>query len=526
MGPTMRPGSHRIPVHLPAERSLEEVILARKMTPSAESQFATSRYERYTSSAGAELVQRGMLASPSSPASFLSQLPSEVYTREISSRLGRRRGTKAVRRSTPDGYYGGGGVGSILLSPQYLRPLTGVSRPSTAQSSFSLADYAVEGPRPTTSSRSPERGVRTTPCAYKNSNGGKNGYDDLDTTNNVRFLTDKCNALAERLEQVETQLFRERADGKKVSSKAAAAASSQCVESSSIIKNNNNNSSNNDDDGNITFDSVPKMQQRHMRVPTADPSSSPRNFRASSRTGAYLTPRTSDSSSCSNSSSNLAQGAREKGKVRAQQQQQTPSSGLGPGVMVPPEVVQTIKDAKWPRRTGGGNKMDADALHSEIVEKEIAERFEIVTDGIEKLENVFSGAAQILEHRVRAITTISSAIRMFLQRSRYLRGKEALRAWRTSHSLQVLQCMGHEVFRQKKIEAGLESLQNRHRLAVISKTFRWWSTVIGSNEHRNHQLKQLEERIRRRQLFDLVGGVFRALVEQTIGPSSSRQGKG
>lgn len=51
--------------------------------------------------------------------------------------------------------------------------------------------------------------------------------------------------------------------------------------------------------------------------------------------------------------------------------------------------------------------MDADALHSEIVEKEIAERFEIVTDGIEKLENVFSGAAQILEHRVRAITTIS-----------------------------------------------------------------------------------------------------------------------
>lgn len=151
----MRPGSHRIPVHLPAERSLEEVILARKMTPSAESQFATSRYERYTSSAGAELVQRGMLASPSSPASFLSQLPSEAYTREISSRLGRRRGSKAVRRSTPDGYYGGGGVGSILLSPQYLRPLTGVSRPSTAQSSFSLADYAVEGPRPTV--RNPNR---------------------------------------------------------------------------------------------------------------------------------------------------------------------------------------------------------------------------------------------------------------------------------------------------------------------------------------------------------------------------------
>lgn len=143
----MRPGSHRIPVHLPAERSLEEVILARKMSPSAESQVATSRYERYTSSAGAELVQRGMLALPSSPANFLSQLPSEAYAREISSRLGRGRSSRPVRRSTPDRYYGGCGEGSTLL-PQHLRPLTGVSRPSTAQSSFSLADYAVEGPRP------------------------------------------------------------------------------------------------------------------------------------------------------------------------------------------------------------------------------------------------------------------------------------------------------------------------------------------------------------------------------------------
>lgn len=148
MGPTMRPGSHRIPVHLPAERSLEEVILARKMTPSAESQFATSRCERHTSSADAEVVQRGMLASPSSPASFLSQLPSEAYTREVSSRLGRRRSSKAVRRWTPDDQYGGRGGGSAL-PPQHLRPLTGVSRPSTAQSCFSLADYAVEGPRPT-----------------------------------------------------------------------------------------------------------------------------------------------------------------------------------------------------------------------------------------------------------------------------------------------------------------------------------------------------------------------------------------
>lgn len=74
--------------------------------------------------------------------------------------------------------------------------------------------------------------------------------------------------------------------------------------------------------------------------------------------------------------------------------------------MVPPDVVKAIKDGNKPQRTGGG-KLDADALHSEIVEKEIADRFDVVTDGIEKLENVFSGAAQILEHRIRAIATIS-----------------------------------------------------------------------------------------------------------------------
>ena len=43
-------------------------------------------------------------------------------------------------------------------------------------------------------------------------------------------------------------------------------------------------------------------------------------------------------------------------------------------------------------------------------------------------------------------------------------------------------------------------LQNRHRLAVMSKMYRWWSTVIGSNAQRNYQLKQLEERVKRRQV--------------------------
>ena len=59
-----------------------------------------------------------------------------------------------------------------------------------------------------------------------------------------------------------------------------------------------------------------------------------------------------------------------------------------------------------------------------------------------------------------------SVIRMFLQRRRYLRGKEALRAWRTRHSLRVLQCMRRDVFRQKKIESGLESVRKIHIFRV------------------------------------------------------------
>lgn len=45
-----------------------------------------------------------------------------------------------------------------------------------------------------------------------------------------------------------------------------------------------------------------------------------------------------------------------------------------------------------------------------------------------------------------------------------------------------------------------QKLQNRHRLSVMSKMYRWWSTVIGSNAQRNYQLKQLGERVKRRQV--------------------------
>lgn len=126
------------------------MILARKMTASAESQFAVSRYERYTSAGGEPGPERGTLASPSSPASFLSHLPPEAYAREVSGRLGKRRRSKALRRFTPDRTRGGG---DFALSHQQLRPLTGVSPPGTAQSPFTLADYAVEGARPTVSTQ-------------------------------------------------------------------------------------------------------------------------------------------------------------------------------------------------------------------------------------------------------------------------------------------------------------------------------------------------------------------------------------
>ncbi|CBN75822.1 hypothetical protein Esi_0182_0003 [Ectocarpus siliculosus] len=324
------------------------------MTASAELQFANSRYERYTSAGGEPGPQRGMLASPSSPASFLSHLPSEAYTREISSRVGRHRRGKGLRRATPGraahrGSTGGEGFG---LFQQHLRPLTGVSPPSTAQSAFRPADYGFESLRPTAPS-----------AAAFGGHGGRSG---------------RKNDISE---------------------------------------------------GDLE-----------------------------KRAGAYPTPRTAGSSIDHNSKTHTSAAPLGRGKLNAHYQHNNDphvSPGQGRGIMVPPDIVKAIKEGDKPRRNSG-LKMDADALHCEKVEKEIAERFEVVAGGIEKLEDVFSGAAQILEHRVRAITTISSVIRMFLQRCRYLRGKEALRAWRTNNSLRVLQCMRHEVFRQKKIEAGLD----------------------------------------------------------------------
>lgn len=61
-------------------------------------------------------------------------------------------------------------------------------------------------------------------------------------------------------------------------------------------------------------------------------------------------------------------------------------------------------------------------------------------------------------------------------------------------------CCGHLLACVIRLASSRQKLQNRHRLSVMSKMYRWWSTVIGSNAQRNYQLKQLEERVKRRQV--------------------------
>lgn len=277
-----------------------------------------------------------------------------------------------------------------------------------------------------TSNRSPKRGDGVTAWGFNGNDGTDNSGSDLETNDRVIFLTDKCNALARRLQQVEAQLMREHPDGKKLLEEATASSFSQSVQS---LCNKDNRCS--------------SPQPPGSRASTADPRFSPRNFRESSRAssqapsaaafgdqggrtgrknsifcsdgdlekraGAYQTPRTGGSSIGQNSRTHTSAAPLGRGKLNAHYQHNIDphlSPGQGRAIMVPPDVVKAVKEGDKPRRNGGV-KVDADALHCEKVEKEIAERFEVVAGGIETLENVFSGAAQILEHRVRAITTIS-----------------------------------------------------------------------------------------------------------------------
>ena len=68
--------------------------------------------------------------------------------------------------------------------------------------------------------------------------------------------------------------------------------------------------------------------------------------------------------------------------------------------------------------------------------------------------------------------------------------------------------------RLRSADHSAQQLQNRHRLSVMSKMYRWWSTVIGSNAQRNFQLKQLEERVKRRQVQLSLGSVQDSCVER------------
>lgn len=64
-------------------------------------------------------------------------------------------------------------------------------------------------------------------------------------------------------------------------------------------------------------------------------------------------------------------------------------------------------DSSQVGRSAAAKQTGEKSGHYEVVEQQIANRFEVVTEGMDKLENVFTGATQILERRVRAITAIS-----------------------------------------------------------------------------------------------------------------------
>lgn len=141
----MRHARHRLPVELPPDRSLEEVILARKMM----SRYHQRGFDIQAAHVSAESPERGNLAYPVSPANYLSQLPPESFVRETSSRLGKRPQSRAVRRaSTSQGRHRHREGDS---TPHQLRPLTGVSPPPTALPAFGFTDLHSEGSRPTVS---------------------------------------------------------------------------------------------------------------------------------------------------------------------------------------------------------------------------------------------------------------------------------------------------------------------------------------------------------------------------------------
>lgn len=150
MGPSLR----RLPVQLPLDKTtLEEIILARKMMSSPQmydgDDPAALSLNVELGASTKHSRQRGMLATPVCPASCLSRLPPESYTREVSNRLEKRPRSRLVKRANMSGRGQVGVTRNTLWQQQqqqYLRPLTGVSPPRTApRDTFSFVDYTTEG---------------------------------------------------------------------------------------------------------------------------------------------------------------------------------------------------------------------------------------------------------------------------------------------------------------------------------------------------------------------------------------------
>lgn len=243
------------------------------------------------------------------------------------------------------------------------------------------------------------------------------GYDNGTTYSEhghgdrVLFLTDKCNALALRLQQVEAQLLNDRVAG-------------------DLVVCQPGPSSERDDAQGVTT-ANPRLYPRTAAASGGLSSSShgteaPRIVAAKSSssngdggggggggclTGSNITTDGTGPFTAKDHPELYHSASTRKTTVHSPSSLR-PGQGIAGrsfrGVAIPNAAAATVGTR------GGGVQsrtkqiaVDAEARHCERVESEIAKRFDIVTDSLEKLENVFSGAAQILEHRVRAITTIS-----------------------------------------------------------------------------------------------------------------------
>lgn len=160
----MGPSLHRLPVQLPVDKTtLEEVILARKMMwlPLGRDHDPAVYFNAVGLGGRGEeqqphirsadpLQRRGMLAPPVSPASYVSRLPPESYTRDVSNRLGKRPRSSVVNRATASRSQFALKHGMLeqernQKQQEKLRPLTSVSPPPTApRDMVGFADYTIE----------------------------------------------------------------------------------------------------------------------------------------------------------------------------------------------------------------------------------------------------------------------------------------------------------------------------------------------------------------------------------------------